>query len=133
MNKKQQIRMQGPLGWNTCQIEGGHTYENDGSGKVTLLSDTHLETMKLHGFTQSFDEEKVTEDQILKMDEDELTEFVEERGGTVPEGAKKKGLRFLALNAGGFTDKAKEYQQPLDRDGNGKAGGSKKKDKKSKR
>jgi hypothetical protein len=129
----EKIVMMGPLGWTTCTIEGGHQYTNDGSGKVKLVSPTHLETMKLHGFTQSFEDEKVTEEQILAMDEDELTEFVEERGGTVADGTKKKGLRFLALNAGGFPDKAKEYQQPLDRDGNGKNGGSKKKDKKSKR
>jgi hypothetical protein len=48
-------RMQAPKGTTTANIEG-HTYEIPKSGIITVAQDSHLETLRRHGFTDALDE-----------------------------------------------------------------------------
>jgi len=89
--------MKGPKGTTTAVIEG-HTYNVDKKGVIKLVSPTHIETLKRHGFEPHY--EKVTDDQIDKMeDKAALVELIEEHGGSADEEMTLKKLRRLAKEA----------------------------------
>lgn len=93
------IHMKAPKGTNTALIEG-HTYDVGADGVIKVVSDTHVETLKRHGFVEHFVEEADIEERIAAMeDKDELVSFIEERGGEADNSMSTKKLRRLALEA----------------------------------
>lgn len=90
--------MKAPRGVSQAFIEG-HTYEVSKEGKIKVLSDTHIETLRLHGFTDS--EEELTPEQfadkIEAMDtKEELIAFIEEHGGEADDSMGFKKLKRIA-------------------------------------
>src|SRR3546814_16532082 len=65
-NKLKMKAPEGPSG--EASIEG-HSYEIPKSGVITVISETHVETLKRHGFTQHFDEPKAVSTQTEELDE----------------------------------------------------------------
>lgn len=97
-------KMQAPAGFTSGFYEG-QEYQADSKGQVKVAQPSHEETLRLHGFTDVV-ESSETPEEIRAMDPDELREYIEERGGTVQTGAKRKQLKIQALRAGGFSDEA---------------------------
>lgn len=104
-------KMQAPAGVSEANIEG-QLYEPDKNGQIEVLQDGHIETLRRHGFTDVV-ESSETEDDIMKMDREELEDYIEERGGNVEGDPKTKVLRAQALRAGGFLEAA-DRLAPLD-------------------
>lgn len=86
------LRMKAPKGVRSGEIEG-HQYEVPSDGIIDVVSATHVETLKRHGFEEVVVEE--AEIDIDSLSKDELIEFCEERGGDT-EGLKKAELKALA-------------------------------------
>lgn len=99
------LKMKAPEGtWGEASIEG-HTYDIPKDGIITVVSETHAETLKRHGFTQHFEEPKDVARQIDEMDDkDELVEFIEERGGDADNSMGLKKLKRLARAAAGIEE-----------------------------
>lgn len=75
----------------------GQTYEVPKDGVIKLTSQSHIETLKRHGFVEHFVEETDAEEKIDAMeDKAELVEFIEERGGEANIDMSIKKLRRLA-------------------------------------
>lgn len=85
----------------------GHEYVVDDKGQITVAVQAHVETLRRHGFTDVV-EEAVTKEAIADMDREELTDFIEERGGTVKSDIKIKALRAQVYNAAGFPKEAEK-------------------------
>lgn len=109
MSKQALPKMQAPEGVQEASIEG-QAYEVDSKGQVSVLQPLHGEVLKRHGFTDVVDSSESADD-IKAMDRESLTEYIEERGGTVKEGVKPKKLKIQALNIGGFIKEAKELSE----------------------
>lgn len=97
-------KMQAPVGFSAGNYEG-QAYEADAKGQVKVAQPSHEGVLRRHGFTDVVDSPETVEE-IKAMDVEELTEYVEERGGTVKTGTKRKALKIQALRAGGFTKEA---------------------------
>lgn len=87
--------MQAPKGSSSSVIEG-HQYDIPKSGKIEVISDTHVETLKRHGFVET---DADGEPDFEAMDKDALIAYIEERGGDADEDMKPKKLRRLAREA----------------------------------
>lgn len=99
------IKMKAPDGTRGEASIEGHTYEIPNSGVITVISETHVETLKRHGFTDHFEEPKDIGKQIDEMDDkDELVEFIEERGGDADNSMGLKKLKRLARAAAGIEE-----------------------------
>ena len=99
-------RMQAPRGTTAATIEG-HEYDVPKDGKITVVNPNHVETLKMHGFTDLVDDSNKDEldAQIADMeDKDELVEFIEERGGEADNSMGTKKLRRLAREAAGIEE-----------------------------
>ena len=94
---KERIKMKAPAGTTgTASIEG-HEYDIPKSGVIAVISDTHIETLRRHGFTDHHEEPVDIAAQIEGMDDkDELVEFIEERGGEADNSMSLKKLKRLA-------------------------------------
>lgn len=93
--------MQAPKGVTEAVIEG-HTYKVPKDGKIKVVADSHIETLRLHGFTDSVADLSPEEldDLIENMeDKDELVTFIEERGGEADTSMGFKKLKRLAREA----------------------------------
>jgi len=104
------LKMQGPEGFSAGFIEG-HSYEADEKGQVEVAQESHVPTLRRHGFTDVV-ESSETADEIKAMDREALEEYVEERGGIVSEGIKLKALKAQALRMGGYVEEAAELAPP---------------------
>lgn len=99
------IKMKAPEGTQGEASIEGHTYDIPKSGVITVISETHVETLKRHGFTPHFEEPKDVGKQIDEMDDkDELVEFIEERGGEADNSMGLKKLKRLARAAAGIEE-----------------------------
>ena len=90
-----------PRGVSEANIEG-HTYKVPKDGKIKVITESHVETLRLHGFTDSAEELSPEEldDMIEGMDDkDELVAFIEERGGEADNSMGFKKLKRLAREA----------------------------------
>lgn len=92
MNK---LLMKGPQGTTSANIEGHH-YDVPKTGIIEVISETHVETLKRHGFTETEGQE---EPDFESMSEEELIAYIEERGGEADDSMKPKKLRRLAREA----------------------------------
>ena len=93
--------MQAPKGTTEAVIEG-HEYKIDKAGKVKVVNEAHIETLKRHGFVESFEEASEEEVSALIDDMDDkadLVKFIEERGGEADDSMGFKKLRRLAHEA----------------------------------
>lgn len=93
--------MQAPKGTTAANIEGNE-YEMGKDGKIKVTNPNHIETLKRHGFVESFEEASAEEieAQIDSIDDkDELVKFIEERGGEADSDMGFKKLRRLAREA----------------------------------
>ena len=93
--------MQAPKAVNQAVIDG-HTSDVPKDGRIEVISETHVETLRRHGFTDSIPDLSVDEieAQIEAMDDkDELVEFIEERGGEADNSMGFKKLKRLAREA----------------------------------
>ena len=93
--------MQAPKGTTSAVIEG-HSYDIGKDGKIKVVSETHLETLRRHGFVESHEE--ASEEEIDAMidamdDKTDLVNFIEERGGEADTDMGFKKLRRLARDA----------------------------------
>lgn len=89
----------------TANIEG-HQYTIPKDGVITLVSGTHVDTLKRHGFVDHFDPVDA-EAQVDAMDDkDQLVAFIEERGGEADNEMGLKKLRRLAKEAIAEIDEA---------------------------
>ena len=101
-NKK--IKMKAPEGVSSATIEG-HEYEVPKNGVITVISETHLETLKRHGFIDHLDDKDAEELlENIQNDPEKLVEFIEERGEDADTGMKLKKLRRLAREAAGLEE-----------------------------
>lgn len=99
------LKMKAPEGTRGEASIEGHTYDIPKNGVITVISETHVETLKRHGFTQHFEEPKDIGKQIDDMDDkDELVEFIEERGGEADNSMGLKKLKRLARAAAGIEE-----------------------------
>lgn len=99
------IKMKAPEGTRGEAAIEGHTYDVPKNGIITVISETHVETLKRHGFTPHFEEPKDVSKQIDEMDDkDELVEFIEERGGDADNSMGLKKLKRLARAAAGIEE-----------------------------
>lgn len=97
-------KMKAPSGVHTANING-HEYKVSKDGLITVVSGTHVDTLKLHGFRDHHEEPVDIADQIAGMDDkDSLVEFIEERGGEADNSMTLKRLRRLAISAAGLED-----------------------------
>lgn len=106
MSKNQTV-MQAPKGVSGEAVIEGHTYEIPKNGKIKVVSDEHIETLKRHGFEFSVDEmtkEELADKIDQTEDKDELVEFIEERGGTADNDMGFKKLKRLAREAAGIEE-----------------------------
>ena len=108
-DKKKHHKMQAPEGVCDATIEG-HQYDIDDKGQVKVVNEAHIPILKRHGFTDVVETEE-TADDIMAMDREALTEFIEERGGEVEDGLKMKKLKARALRAGGFLKEAQKLEK----------------------
>lgn len=87
MNQK--LYMAAPRGTDSATIEG-HEYEfeqdSQGVNMVRVISETHIETLKRHGFEEHTPSGSIDPDD---MTPEQLVEFLEERGESVPKSDKK--------------------------------------------
>jgi hypothetical protein len=98
-------KMQAPKDTATATIDG-HPYEVDSKGQVKVAVQQHVAELRRHGFTDVAETTETAED-IRAMGREELTEFIEERGGEVKANIKPRDLKIQALNAAGFVKEAK--------------------------
>lgn len=89
------IVMQAPQGCSSANIEG-HTYDIPKNGKIDVVSPSHVDTLKRHGFTDADDD---GEPDFESMDAAELVAYIEERGGEADADMKPKKLIRLAREA----------------------------------
>lgn len=102
---KEQMKMKAPTGTSGSASIEGHQYEIPKSGVITVISETHIETLKRHGFTQHNEEPVDIANQIDTMDDkDQLVEFIEERGGEADNSMGLKKLKRLAREAAGIEE-----------------------------
>ena len=97
----EKLVMRAPKGTNAAVIMG-HEYELSKEGKITVVNQDHVETLKRHGFVESMEElsEEEIDAKIEAMDDkDELVSFIEERGGEADSDMGFKKLRRLAREA----------------------------------
>lgn len=87
------MKMKAPRGTTSANIEG-HQYEIDSDGIITVINENHVPTLVRHGFVESVSDDPEDYD-IDAMDKEELTAFIEERGGDA-DGLTKKQLKALA-------------------------------------
>lgn len=107
------VKMRAPEGMNSATIEG-HEYTIPSTGKskgvITMLSETHRETLERHGFKEVVDQETSPaelSETIEGWDADdkaEAVEFIEERGGTADETMSIKKLKKAAREVAGLED-----------------------------
>lgn len=93
--------MQAPRGVTEATIEG-HSYKVPKDGKIKVVSEAHIEVLRLHGFTDSADELSPEElDALIEgmEDKDDLVTFIEERGGEADNSMGFKKLKRLAREA----------------------------------
>lgn len=100
---EEKIKMQAPKGTSSANIEG-HTYDIPKNGVITVAQDSHIETLKRHGFTHVDDVEDVHSKIDETDDKDELVTIIEERGGEADNEMSLKKLRRLAHEAVGDQD-----------------------------
>lgn len=86
------IQMKAPKGTNSMNCEG-HEYDIPATGIITVSNESHVDTLKRHGFVEHFEDPE--EYEIDEMSKEELITFCEERGGDA-EGLNKKQLKALA-------------------------------------
>ncbi len=99
------IKMKAPEGTRGEAAIEGHTYNIPKTGVITVISDTHVETLKRHGFTPYSEEPADIAQQIEDLDDkDELVEFIEERGGEADNSMGMKKLKRLAREAAGIKE-----------------------------
>lgn len=100
------ITMQAPKNTSSANIEG-HEYDIGKDGKIKVTNPNHLETLRRHGFVETFEEasEEEIEAKIEAMDsKDDLVAFIEERGVEADTDMGFKKLRRLAREAVAGTD-----------------------------
>lgn len=102
-------KMQAPAGTKSAFIEG-HDYDIDKQGQIKVAVQAHVDTLRRHGFTDVIEDDVSAED-IKEMDKDELTAYVEERGGDVPRDVRLKSLRIMAYEVGGFKAEADKLRK----------------------
>lgn len=92
------IKMKAPKGaeGGSANIEG-HEYSIPKSGILSVISNTHVETLRRHGFTDHAEAEDFDIDEC--DDKEKLVEFIEERGGDADTSMGMKKLRRLAHEA----------------------------------
>lgn len=92
------VQMKGPSGseGQEANIEG-HTYKIPKSGVIDVISPTHIETLKRHGFTDHAEAESFDIDGC--EDKAELVEYIEEHGGEADTSMSLKKLKRLAHEA----------------------------------
>jgi hypothetical protein len=90
---------------STANIEG-HQYHIPESGKIEVVSEDHIETLKRHGFLDCEGKNREELEQFIEESEskDELVKFIEERGGEADDSMGFKRLRRLATEALGSED-----------------------------
>jgi hypothetical protein len=98
-------KMQAPQDVATATIDG-HPYEVDSKGQIKVAVQSHVDTLRRHGFTDAVESDETAND-IQAMDREALVEYIEERGGNVVGSPKMKELKIQALVSGGFTKEAK--------------------------
>lgn len=101
-----QLKMKAPKGTTGQAVIEGHTYEIPSTGVIKVAQDSHVDTLRRHGFTDYYEDspEKLRA-QIESWgndDKDELVEFIEERGGEADNLMGTKKLRRLAYEAAGL-------------------------------
>jgi mRNA-degrading endonuclease toxin of MazEF toxin-antitoxin module len=93
-------KMKAPTGTRGEALIEGHSYKIPKDGVITVAQDTHIPTLRRHGFVDHFEEAEDIAAQIDAMtDADELVEFIEERAGEADNGMSLKKLRRLAKEA----------------------------------
>lgn len=101
MTKK---KMKAPEGVTSAFIEG-HDYDIPKNGIITVVTASHEETLRRHGFVDHFEEDKDVAAQIDEMDDkDDLVTFIEERGGEADNDMSIKKLKRLARAAANIED-----------------------------
>lgn len=97
----EQLIMQAPKNTTSANIEG-HSYDIGKDGKIKVVSPSHVETLKRHGFIESTEElspEEIEAKIDAMEDKQELVTFIEERGGEADTDMGFKKLRRLAREA----------------------------------
>lgn len=91
------IHMIAPKGTRSATILG-HSYKIGPDGKIKVVNADHVETLRLHGFTDTDAEDKGTLlNKIAETDDkDWLVEFIEEHGGEADTSISMKKLRRQA-------------------------------------
>lgn len=89
------LKMQAPAGTSAATIEG-HSYKVPKNGVIDVVSETHLETLKRHGFTECDDIEDLHATIDETDDKARLVEIIEEHGGEADAEMSLKKLRRLA-------------------------------------
>jgi hypothetical protein len=94
--------MQAPKGTTGTANIHGHQYEIPENGKIKVVNQDHVETLKRHGFIESTDD--LSEEELDALiegfdDKDKIVEFIEERGGEADSDMGWKKLRRLAREA----------------------------------
>lgn len=96
-------KMKAPRGTTGEAVIEGHTYNIPKDGVITVAQESHVGTLKRHGFTDHHEDPVDLETQIDGMDDkDELVEFIEERGSEADNSMGLKKLRRLAREAAGI-------------------------------
>ncbi len=90
MNK---LFMKAPAGTTGATIEG-HEYELSKKGVIQVKNETHIETLKRHGFVETDGETE--EPKWDKMEDEELVTYIEEHGGDADISMSNKKLMKLA-------------------------------------
>lgn len=94
------IKMKAPKGseGQEANIEG-HTYKIPKSGEIEVISTTHVETLRRHGFEDVIADEDIEKEIDEMEDKDDLVRFIEERGGEADNTMSVKKLKKLARAA----------------------------------
>lgn len=90
-------KMKAPAGTRGQAVIEGHAYDIPASGVISVAQDSHVETLRRHGFIDHYEDPADIEATIDGMDDkDELVKFIEERGGEADNSMGLKKLRRLA-------------------------------------
>lgn len=87
--------MQAPAKTSGATIEG-HAYKVPKDGRIEVVSEHHIETLKRHGFTEVDDVEDVHAKIDETDDKAELVTIIEEHGGEADADMSLKKLRRIA-------------------------------------
>lgn len=92
--------MKAPEGTRGQAIIEGHSYDIPKTGVIEVAQESHIDTLRRHGFTEHYEQLVDAEAAIDAMDDrDELVTFIEEHGGDADNDMSLKKLRRLAKSS----------------------------------